>query len=143
MKRLTPLTGSGTDQHDVASRRTSSYLSLHLGDGVLDQRKHAVKVDGHGVAPLLVGHLVDSYVFGRPDTVVGDQNVKSAETAYNGVDELARRLGAGQITEHRSAAIFATLLHQLFRVGFGLLIIEDHARAGGGKHADRRGADAA
>jgi hypothetical protein len=50
-----------------------------LRDRVFDQTEDGVEVDGKSVAPLLVGHFVDGYVFGGPDAVVGDENIEASE----------------------------------------------------------------
>ena len=52
--------------------RPEAWLGFHLRHRVFDQTKNSIEVNGKRVAPLLIGHFVDGYIFGGPHAVVGD-----------------------------------------------------------------------
>ena len=78
-------------------------LLLHLGDRMLDQREDAVQIDGDRAMPLLVGHAVDGRIFGRPDAVIGDQNVEASEGRDRRRHQLLRRCRGRKIALHGTA----------------------------------------
>src|SRR5207248_8418030 len=65
-------------------------------DGALDESEDAVEVDGHGLPPLLGRHFINGRVVGRPDAVVGHENIKPAEAGDG--DRKSTRLNSSHRT---------------------------------------------
>ncbi len=101
MKGFAALSGSGAHQHDVAGGFSGARLRLHLVDGVLDEPEDAIKIDGDGGMPLLVGHALDGSIVRWPDAMVGDEDVEAPELAHGGIDQTARGIDGTEVAGNR------------------------------------------
>src|SRR6185312_1871064 len=121
----------------------ASTLAFHLVYAVLDQPKNTVEIDGERTLPVFFGHLIDGQIARRPNAVICNQAVESAESPNCRVDELFRVVGGGQFLLHSgtdwSSALGDDSLGSISR----FLVIEDHLGAGGAEHLHRCRADAA
>src|SRR5690348_15970462 len=117
-------------------------LFLHLRDGMAHEREDAVEVNGDGLLPLRVAEAVDRRVIGRPDAVIGHQNVEASETANGFLDERAGGLKAGEVTGNRGS-LLAEFFDEGIGLGLGTLIVEEHAGSSLREETDGGGADAA
>src|SRR5215472_2243323 len=75
VKRFATLSSGGADQHYM----TSGTLALHLCHTVFHQAEDTIHIDGERGSPLLVSHLVDGRITGRPDAMVSNDDVQRAE----------------------------------------------------------------
>ena len=118
-------------------------FNVHAEQMTLDQAENRIQVDGKSGAPLLVGHVLDGYVFDGPDAVVGDENVDPAEMLDRLGDQGASGIRSGEAAGDGVAVRLATFFDQRLGLRSRLLIAEYDLRARRGEHADRGCADAA
>src|SRR5438876_2229767 len=96
-------------------------------------------MDSDGLAPLIVGHLVDRCVLGRPNSVIGDQNVEASELRDARAHQVTRRCRASQGYGFCGAVPFPQFAAQLLGCGCRFFVAEENARPGSNKHThDRR-----
>jgi len=138
MEGFAALACSGTDENDVASA-----LLLHLGDGVLDEAEDAVKIYSDGAMPLLIGQAIDGRILGRPDAVIGDEDVESAPGGDCRRDQILRARRGRKIALNGAAILGSTFANQIFGLGLRRLVVENDSCSGGDEHANRGRADAA
>src|SRR5207248_11548381 len=79
-------------------------------DGALDESEDAVEVDGHGLPPLLGRHFINGRVVGRPDAVVGHENIKPAEAGDGGLHQFLGIFGARKLLLDGEATSLATAI---------------------------------
>src|SRR5437868_9068240 len=110
---------------------------------MFDQREYRIEVDGKRTSPLIVSHLVNGCIFGRPDAVVGYKNVETSKSLDGGSYQLLRGCGPIEVTPHGRAVGFAALVDQRPGRRLSLLVIEQHARASFHEQAHRSSSNAA
>src|SRR6185312_15727661 len=146
---LAALAGGGADEDDVAGGVVGFGVRLaeHLRDGGLGEAEDAVEVDGEGGSPLGFGHGADGRVFGRPDAVVGDEDVDSAEGFYSFSDKGAALFGRRELLLN-GEAVGAEFFGQTFGCIAGAAVVEGDAGSGlmkeahgGGSYAARASGD--
>ncbi len=120
MATFSALTGGGGDEDDVSAgglewntsrgltRTSGAWAGQHVGGGGVDQAKDAVDVGGLGEAPLGGGHGGDGGFDGRPDAVVGNEDVEVAKSCESGGDERLSVFGGGEVLLDRPAEFGAT-----------------------------------
>src|SRR5438270_8002976 len=119
----------------------SGALLLHLGHAILHQAEKTVNVNGQSGAPLLVRHLIDWRIIGRPDTMVAHNNIQSAELFYSSIHQETCRAAGRKLRFHRDTALAsATLSREFFCFRSGLMVVEHNARAGLRKQPHNRSA---
>src|ERR1017187_7771463 len=93
VKAFAALAGRGGDEDDVAASGGRGGIgraergadgcgrgtSEHVGGGGVNQAEDAIEIGGDGAVPLGSGHGGDGGGGGRPDAVVGDEDVEVAE----------------------------------------------------------------
>ncbi len=96
---------------------------------MLDQRKHAIQVHRNRAMPLFIGQAIDRRILGRPDAMIGDQNVQTSEGRDGGRDQLPGGIHGRKIALHRATIGRATFPHQILGLRLCRLVIEDNFRA--------------
>src|ERR1700693_1484225 len=127
MKRLAALAAGGADEHDMSGGGTGARLRLHLSHRMLDQAEDGVKVDGKSIAPLLVAHLLDGDVFGRPDAVIGHENVEASKMLHDFGHQRAGRVWIIKLGGE-GMTVFAAFFGETFGLRLRLLIAERELR---------------
>jgi hypothetical protein len=75
--------------------------------------------------------------------VIGHQDIQPPEALHRRRDQFLRRLRTREIAGHGRTIFLSELLDQLFGWSFSLFVVEQHARSGVDKHANRSRSDAA
>ena len=94
MKRLAALARRARYQHDTT-------VVGHSADHRPRRAEYRIHVLGHRAAPLLVGHVGECDVVGRPDAGIADEEIESAQRGRRAVDQL---VGAGARRNVRRSA---------------------------------------
>ena len=55
---------------------------------MLQQSKHAVQIDRHGAAPLLISHLINRRIFRRPHSMICHHYVQPSKSLHCRIDYL-------------------------------------------------------
>ena len=106
-------------------------LRFHLRHRVLHQAKHGIQIYRDGLPPLLIGHLVDGHIFGRPYAMVGDQNINRSKARDCRLHQFLSALRRIQIKLNSCAArLSATLADDALSRGLIFLIVENNFGAG-------------
>jgi hypothetical protein len=147
MESFAALAGGGADEDDVASgggSRLGVRLGFHLGHGGADDTEDAVEVGAEGAAPLVGGHLRDGGVVRRPDAMVEDGAVDTAEGGGGGDDEgFAVFRGVEGLVDGAAEVGTSALGDEGFCL-FGCgAVVEDDLRASLAEEADGGGPDSA
>ena len=142
MAGLAALAGGGTDEDDVSGclpvEGGRLGLPIHLRHSRLHQSEDRVEIDGHGPTPLLIGHLGDGRLVGRPDAVIDHENVETAEGRDCGVYQGAAVGWSTEFLADGNAPLRPTALgHESLSLHVCLLVAEGHPCPCRGEHSNR------
>jgi len=118
--------------------------SEHVDGGGVAEAEDTVDVGGDGAMPLGGGHIGDGGGDGRPDAVIGNENVEIAKGSEGGGDENLAGFGGGEdLLDGEAEGWAAEFGGKSVGLIGGLLVAEGDTGSGLAEEADGGGADAA
>src|SRR5258706_15487744 len=118
-------------------------LILHMRYGVLGNGEYSIEINGQGVTPLRVRHLVDADVLLRPNAMIDDQNIEPVKALHCGSHQTLGAFRSRQIAGDGMAALGAALPGEALRLFAGFLVVEYDLGSSLGQKTDRRCANSA